>query len=83
MVFYRRHWLSTWLWLLAGWLIDLDHLLAYPDYAPERCSIGSHPLHTPPTIAIYGLFVFPRRSRLLGLGLLIHTGLDAFDCLLM
>ena len=83
MVFYRKRWLSAWLWLLAGWVIDLDHLLADPIYAPGRCSIGFHPLHSMPAIAIYGLLVVPRRSRLFGLGLLIHIGLDALDCWLM
>jgi len=83
VIFYRKHWLGAWLWLLAGWVIDLDHLLADPIYAPGRCSIGFHPLHTMPAIAIYGLLLAPRRTRLLGLGLLIHIGLDVLDCWLM
>lgn len=41
-MFYRKRWLGAWLWLLAGWVIDLDHLLADPIYAPGRCSIGFH-----------------------------------------
>ena len=40
-------------WL--GWLIDLDHLLADPVYAPDRCSIGFHPLHTAPAVVLLGL----------------------------
>lgn len=80
MIFYRKRWLSAWLWLLAGWIIDLDHLLADPIYAPGRCSIGFHPLHTIPAIAAYTLLLAPKRTRLLGLGLLIHIGLDAVDC---
>lgn len=80
IIFYRKRWLSSWLWLVAGWIIDLDHLLADPIYSPGRCSIGFHPLHTTPAIAVYTLLLAPQRTRLLGLGLLIHIGLDAIDC---
>jgi hypothetical protein len=77
---YRRQWLHAWLWMMAGWLIDIDHLLADPIYAPGRCSIGFHPLHTAPAIAVYALLLIPRRTRPLGLGLVIHIALDALDC---
>lgn len=83
VIWYRDRWFSAWLWLLAGWLIDLDHLLADPIYAPGRCSIGFHPLHSLPAIFAYGMLGVWRRTRLLGLGLLIHIGLDALDCMLM
>jgi hypothetical protein len=83
LMWYRdRRW-RAWLWMLAGWLIDLDHLLADPTYAPDRCSIGFHPLHTTPAIFVYTLLCVSPRTRLLGLGLLIHIGLDATDCLMM
>ena len=82
-LWFRKRWLGAWLWLLAGWLIDLDHLLADPVYSPERCSIGFHPLHTAPAILVYGLLVVPKRTRLLGIGLLIHIALDALDCWMM
>lgn len=81
--FYRDRWFRAWLWMLAGWLIDIDHLLADPIYAPGRCSIGFHPLHTMPAIAIYVLLLVPRRTRTLGIGLLIHIALDAVDCVAM
>lgn len=83
LVWYRDRWFRSWCWLMAGWLIDVDHLLADPVYSPGRCSIGLHPLHTAPAILGYALLTLPRRTRLLGLGLLIHIGLDAFDCVLM
>lgn len=83
VVWYRRRWVRAWLLLLTGWLIDLDHLLADPIYAPGRCSIGFHPLHTAPAILVYGALTIPQRTRLLGIGLLIHIGLDAFDCMFM
>jgi len=82
-IWYPRHWARAWLVLLAGWLIDLDHLLADPVYAPGRCSIGFHPLHSIPAIALYGGLLIPRRTRLFGIGLLIHIALDAIDCMFM
>lgn len=80
LVFHRAHWRSAWLGLLAGWLIDVDHLVADPIYAPGRCSIGFHPLHRAPAAALYLALLLPRRTRLLATGLLIHLGLDAIDC---
>lgn len=78
----RAFW-RAWLVLLLGWLIDLDHLLADPIYAPDRCSIGFHLLHTAPAIATYGALTIARPTRLFGIGLLIHIGLDLIDCLWM
>jgi len=80
LVFHRTHWRRAWVWLLAGWLIDIDHLLADPIYAPERCSIGFHPLHRAPAALLYIALLLPARTRLFGTGLLIHLGLDALDC---
>lgn len=83
LAFYRQRWFSAWLWMMAGWLIDIDHLWADPVYVPDRCSIGFHPLHRLPAIAVYCLLLLPRRTRLLGIGLLIHIGLDSLDCVWM
>ena len=60
-----------------------DHLLAEPIYAPDRCSIGFHPLHTAPAVAVYAGLLLPRRTRLFGIGLLLHIVLDAIDCVWM
>jgi hypothetical protein len=79
-VFFRERWRRAWLWMLAGWLIDIDHLWADPVYVPDRCSIGFHPLHRVPAIAVYALLLLPRRTRLLAIGLLVHIGLDGLDC---
>lgn len=82
-VFFRARWRGAWLVLLLGWLIDVDHLLADPVYDPDRCSIGVHPLHTAPALALYAALLIPRSTRLLALGLLIHISLDVADCGLM
>lgn len=82
-LFWPAQWKRAALWMLAGWLIDIDHLLADPVYAPGRCSIGFHPLHTWPAIAVYGVLALPHRTRWFGVGLLIHVVLDGIDCLLM
>jgi len=76
------HWMRVGALLIApvGWIIDLDHLLADPIYAPNRCSIGFHPLHTAPAIAVYAGLCVPKKTRLFGIGLMIHIVLDAIDC---
>ena len=77
-----RSWRVLW-WLWAGILIDLDHLLANPIFEPNRCSIGFHPLHAWPAIALYVLlFAYPR-TRIVGLALLIHILADITDCLFL
>jgi len=83
VAFFRDDWRRAWLIMVSTMLVDLDHLLADPIYDPDRCSIGYHPLHTYPAIAGYALLTIPRRTRLLGLGLVIHMALDATDCWLM
>ncbi|MDQ3618021.1 MAG: DUF6122 family protein [Pseudomonadota bacterium] len=82
-LFFRDRFQRAWLLMLLGWVIDLDHLLADPVYAPDRCSIGFHPLHTAPAIVLYGALTIPKPTRLFGIGLLIHIALDALDCVLM
>lgn len=78
--FFRARWLRVWLILLATMVVDLDHLLATPIYQPDRCSIGFHPLHRAPAIAVYGAMTLWPPTRLVGLGLVIHMALDASDC---
>ena len=79
-VFYRKSWKRSYLIIMSSMLVDLDHLLANPIYDPTRCSIGFHPLHTELPILIYAvLSIFPK-TRLIGLGLLIHMALDSADC---
>ncbi|HEX6069753.1 MAG TPA: DUF6122 family protein [Longimicrobiaceae bacterium] len=77
---FRPRWKQAWLIMLATMAVDLDHLLARPIYDPGRCSIGFHPLHTIPAILLYVGLVLTPRTRLLGLGLVVHMALDALDC---
>lgn len=80
MLLYRSNWKRAWLIMLAGMLVDIDHLLADPIYDPQRCGIGFHPLHSYPAIVAYVVLLIPRMTRLVGLGLVIHMALDALDC---
>ena len=80
---FRDKWLTSWLIMLSAMIIDLDHLLVNPIFDPNRCSIGFHPLHSTGALIIYPLLLLIPRLRLLGIGLLIHIGLDALDCLRM
>ena len=61
-------------------IVDLDHLLASPIYDPNRCSINFHPLHSYPAILLYVIMAVVPKLRLIGLGLLIHMGIDLTDC---
>lgn len=79
--FFRATWLKSYLLLMAGLVIDVDHLLASPVYDPGRCSIGFHPLHTTIPIVVYVLALFHPKTRILGLGLCLHILLDGLDCL--
>jgi hypothetical protein len=81
VLLFRKQALLVFALLMAGMLIDVDHLLATPVYDPLRCSMGFHPLHTWPAVCVYVLlWVFPR-TRIAGLGLIIHMALDTGDCL--
>jgi uncharacterized protein DUF6122 len=80
---YRDKWMSSWLVMMSAMLIDLDHLLANPIFDPNRCSIGFHPLHSMTAIVFYALLLWIPKLRILGIGLLIHVGLDALDCMRM
>lgn len=72
--------------MVATMAVDLDHLLANPVFDPDRCSLGFHPLHSLAAIGAYLLLAIVPTSpwlRLVGIGLLIHMGVDGTDCLLM
>lgn len=83
LIFFKSHWKIAYLTMLAGLLIDLDHLLATPIFDPNRCSIGFHPLHSSYAILFYVFLMIPKKSRLVGLGLVIHIISDMVDCTFM
>jgi hypothetical protein len=80
---FGSRWKNAWLIMALTILVDLDHLLANPIYDPNRCSIGYHPLHSYPVIFIYLVLTLIAKTRLIGLGLLIHMVLDGVDCIWM
>jgi len=82
-IFFKSKWKYAYLIMICTMLIDLDHLLATPIFDANRCSINFHPLHSYIAIAIYLLFIIPKKTRLLGLGLIIHIIADKVDCLFM
>ncbi len=81
--FYRQILIRAWFLMLVTMLVDLDHLLADPIYNPDRCSIGFHPLHQYPIMIVYAALAAWKKTRLIGLGLIIHMVLDGLDCLWM
>jgi hypothetical protein len=80
---YRKRFWQAFGIMMATMLVDLDHLLARPIFDSCRCSIGFHPLHTWPAILVYCVLVLYPRTRLVGIGLVIHMALDLLDCLFM
>ena len=83
LLFFKSKWKIAYLIMLAGMLIDFDHLIAIPIFDANRCSINFHPLHTYYAMVIYVLLLFPEKTRLIGIGLVIHILADYIDCLLM
>jgi len=79
-LFFRQEWRKAYLFMVGTMLVDLDHLLADPIYDPQRCSIGFHPLHSLWLIPIYFVLCFPKKTRYIGIGLMIHMILDSLDC---
>ncbi len=83
LFFFKRQSTKVILILLAGIVIDVDHLWADPIFDPERCSIGFHLLHSYWAIAIYFGLLFFKKTWIFGLALLIHIFADVMDCFLM
>ncbi len=78
--FFRQQWRRAFFLMLCTMIVDLDHLLAQPIYDPDRCSIGFHPLHTWPAMIAWSVLALWPRSRLIGIGLILHMVLDFSDC---
>ena len=79
-LFFSENLKLSYLVMMLTMLVDLDHLLASIIYDANRCSIGFHPLHQYWFIAIYLVMSFFSKTRLIGVGLIIHMSLDALDC---
>ncbi|WP_299110539.1 DUF6122 family protein [uncultured Winogradskyella sp.] len=83
LVLYKKYWVKAYIIMVLGMLIDFDHLLANPVFDPNRCSISFHPLHSCYAIVVYVLLLIPKKTRIIGLGLVIHIIADLVDCSLM
>ncbi|MEE9309689.1 MAG: DUF6122 family protein [Cocleimonas sp.] len=79
-IFFRKNWKLAFSIMMLTMLVDLDHLLAIPIYDANRCSINFHPLHGFIPIMVYGLLSLFSKTRLIGIGLVIHMALDSIDC---
>lgn len=80
-LFYRPNFKKA-VWIMfAAILIDLDHLLADPIVDPNRCSVGFHLLHSYWILPLYLLLAIIPKTRLIGLGLVIHIVLDWLECI--
>ncbi|SDS31824.1 hypothetical protein SAMN04515667_1902 [Formosa sp. Hel1_31_208] len=80
---FKKHWKLAFLVMLSGILIDLDHLLANPIFDSNRCSINFHPLHSYYAIGVYLVLSVFKKTRWIGLGLVIHIIADQADCWMM
>lgn len=82
LLFFKKIGIKAYIIMILGLLIDFDHVLANPIFDPNRCSINFHPLHSFYAIIIYVILCFPKKTRLIGLGLIIHIIADYADCLM-
>ena len=80
---FSDRWKWAWAVMVATMAVDLDHLLATPVFDPNRCSIGFHPLHSWPAVGAFLVLAALPKTRLVGLGLVLHMALDGLDCLWM
>lgn len=79
-IFFKGNWWKVWVVMVLTLIVDIDHLLSDPIYDPNRCSINYHPLHSYAAICVYVILTAIPATRIIGLGLLIHMGLDFIDC---
>ena len=80
--FYKQKWKLVYLLFVGTMLIDLDHLLASPIFDASRCSINFHPLHSYYAIGVYTIMLIPKKTRILGIALILHMFADYLDCIL-
>ena len=82
-LFFKENRTRAMIILLAGILIDVDHVFADPIFDPNRCSINFHPLHSYWAIGIYLALFFFKKARIFSIALLIHILADLTDCYLI
>ena len=79
-LFFRKDWKKAYLIMLATMIVDADHVLSNPIFAPDRASINFHPLHTYWAIIGYVLLLFWKGvPRIIAVGLLLHMITDWQD----
>lgn len=80
-VFFAGDWKKAYFIMLGTMLVDLDHLFSTPMFDPKRSSIGFHPLHTYPMIALYflGVIFFRGKYKIISVGLFFHMFTDFQD----
>lgn len=81
-LFFRKNFLRAGLLILAGILIDVDHLLANPILDPNRCSVGFHLLHSYWLLPLYVILALVPKTRLVGIGLVFHIVIDWLECVI-
>jgi len=81
-IFFNKHWKKVYLLFIAAIIIDIDHLLATPIFDPNRCSINFHPLHSYYAIVLYIILAIWKKTRVVGVALLLHIIADTIDCFL-
>jgi hypothetical protein len=79
--FFKEHRLKAALILLAGIVLDVDHVLATPIFDTMRCSVNFHPLHSYWAIGVYIVMTGYKKTRIWGIAFLIHMLADIIDCL--
>lgn len=77
---YRTMWVRAWIIIVATNIIDIDHLFANPIFDPTRCSINFHPLHTGYAFIVYCILFLIPKTRIVGIGLILHIIADALSC---
>ena len=78
---WREKWIRPFFIMASTIVVDLDHLLSEPIFDPNRCSIGTHPLHSWSAIGVYVACLPSPHLRIAASGLLIHMALDGTVCL--
>lgn len=82
-IFFKSKFKLAWTLMILTMIIDLDHLFAVPIFDSTRCSIGFHFLHSYYAIAFYFVSIYFKKTRIIGIGLILHIVVDIIDCILM